>query len=189
LFASREREIVPVGLEIPRRPSNEQGQTFAGDSYWSGKSVPPQNGCSSLWFVKTLHTFGSFEISDLEKVGNTAKDGVTMLQVSGTSNGWKFLRITGATAFSELSSLFLYYAVEPGVRLNSIRERLVNARLQRGTAKTGSHAFSARSSFLTIRPCRSMQIDFPDLRDGHFGQGRHCREGTRNDMISPEEHK
>ena len=37
------------------------------------------------------------------------------------------------------------------VRLNSIRERLVKARPQRGTAKTGSHAFSARSSFLTIR--------------------------------------
>ena len=57
----------------------------------------------------------------------------------------------GPLHFLKLSSLFLYCAVEPGVRLNSIRERLVKARPQRRTAKTRSHAFSARSSFLTIR--------------------------------------
>ena len=44
-----------------------------------------------------------------------------------------------------------YGAVESGVRLNSIRERLVKARPRRGTAKAGRHAFSARFSLLTIR--------------------------------------
>jgi hypothetical protein len=58
----------------------------------------------------------------------------------------------GPLHFLKLSSLFVYCAVEPGVRLNSIRGRLVKARLRRGTAKTGSRAFSAHSSFLTIRP-------------------------------------
>jgi hypothetical protein len=40
-----------------------------------------------LWFVKTLDTFDSFEISDLEKLTNSAKDGVTMLQAPGTLSG------------------------------------------------------------------------------------------------------
>jgi len=57
----------------------------------------------------------------------------------------------GPLHFLKLSSLFLYCAVEPGVRMNSSREGLVKARPQRGTAKAGRHAFSARSSFLTIR--------------------------------------
>jgi hypothetical protein len=48
-----------------------------------------------LWFVKTLDTFDSFEISDLEKAHEfSAKDGVTMLQAPGTLSGMEFLRIT-----------------------------------------------------------------------------------------------
>jgi hypothetical protein len=47
-----------------------------------------------LRFVRTLDTFDSFEISDLEKLTNLAKDGVTMLQARGTLSGMEFLRIT-----------------------------------------------------------------------------------------------
>jgi hypothetical protein len=47
-----------------------------------------------LWFVKALHTFDSFEISELEKLTNSAKDGVAMLQAPGTLNGMEFLPIT-----------------------------------------------------------------------------------------------
>ena len=53
------------------------------------------------------------------------------------------------------------------MRLNSIRERLVKARPQRGTAKAGSHAFSARSSFLTIRHDGNRR-DFSWLHSGHL---------------------
>ena len=45
------------------------------------------------------------------------------------------------------------------MRLNSIRERLVKARPQRGTAKAGRHAFSARSSFLTIRDLPKVTLE------------------------------
>jgi hypothetical protein len=51
------------------------------------RAIPPV--FYALWFVKTLDTFGSFEISDLEKLKTSAKDGVTMLQAAaGTFDGW-----------------------------------------------------------------------------------------------------
>jgi hypothetical protein len=47
--------------------------------------------------------------------------------------------------------LLLFCAVEPEVRLNSMQQRSVKARPQRRTVNAGRHAFSERSSFLTIR--------------------------------------
>jgi len=56
------------------------------------RAIPPV--FYALWFVKTLDTFGSFEISDLEKLTNSAKDSVTMLLAPGTLSGMELLRIT-----------------------------------------------------------------------------------------------
>src|SRR5215470_6972350 len=81
----------------------------------------------------------------------------------------------GPLHFLKLSSLFLYFAVEPGVRLNSIREILVKARPQRRTAKAGRHVFSARSSFLTIRDRELAKA--PVLADAGYGNDTAFRDG------------
>jgi hypothetical protein len=49
---------------------------------------------NSIVVSQTLDTFGSFEISNLERVTNSAKDAVTMLQAPGTLSGMEFLRVT-----------------------------------------------------------------------------------------------